>query len=244
MENWHDFEVGSRREVVAILRAIADKNQLVRMLVQGENDVCVTSILHVDADAGTLVLDRSINAEQNARIVQARRISFETSLDKIRILFASESVRETIHVDGAALVLDLPATMIRLQRREFYRMSTPVSTPLRVTIPIPYELGGGNAVLPLSDISCGGVCVFDNKFVLGNTIGKNYENCRIELPDIGMVATTLQVRNSIDMTLLNNKANRRLGCQFLDMSRASAAAVQRYITRLERERNARIAGLS
>lgn len=243
LENWHDFEVSSRREVVSLLRAIADKNQLIRMLVHGESDVCVTSILHVDVDNGKLILDRSINDGQNERIVQARRISFETSLDKIRILFASDKVRATLHENGAALELDLPASMIRLQRREFYRMATPVSNPVRVTIPIPYDLGGGNAVLALSDISCGGVCVFDNKFVLGNTIGKNYEDCRIELPDIGMVAATLQVRNSIDMTLLNNKANRRLGCQFLDMSRASAAAVQRYITRLERERNARIAGL-
>ncbi|MFL6709210.1 MAG: flagellar brake protein [Massilia sp.] len=244
LENWHDYEVGSRREVVSLLRAIGEKNQLIRMLVHGESDVCVTSVLHVDPDTNTLILDRSINAEQNQRIVQARRISFETSLDKIRILFASEKVRETTFEGGAALALDLPATMIRLQRREFYRMSTPVSNPVKVTIPVPYELGGGSAVLTLSDISCGGVCVFDNKFALGNTIGKNYENCRIDLPEIGVVATTLQVRNSIDMTLLNNKANRRLGCQFLDMSRASAAAVQRYITRLERERNARIAGLS
>lgn len=243
MENWHDFEVGSRREVVALLRSIADKNQLIRMLVQGDDDVCVTSILHVDADGGKLILDRSINPEQNERIVRARRISFETSLDKIRILFASDAVRDITHESAAALVLDLPATMIRLQRREYYRMNTPVSNPVRVTIPIPYDLGGGTAVLPLTDISCGGVCVFDNKFVLGNTIGKNYENCRIDLPEIGMVSTTLQVRNSIDMTLLNNKANRRLGCEFLDMSRASAAAVQRYITKLERERNARIAGL-
>ena len=244
LENWHDFEVGSRREVVSLLRAIADKNQLIRMLVQGENDVCVTSILHVDVDGGKLILDRSINLEQNERIVQARRVSFETSLDKIRILFATDKVRETTHENGAALELDLPPTMIRLQRREFYRMNTPVSNPVRVTIPLPHELGGGNVVLPLSDISCGGVCIFDNKFALGNAIGKNYENCRIDLPDVGIVATTLQVRNSIDMTLLNNKANRRLGCQFLDMSRASAAAVQRYITRLERERNARVAGLS
>lgn len=243
LENWHDFEVGSRREVIALLRAIAEKNQLIRVLVQGENDVCVTTILHVDADGGKLILDRSINPEQNGRIVQARRVSFETSLDKIRILFATDQVRDTSFGNGAALELDLPPTMVRLQRREFYRMNTPVSNPVRVTIPILDELGGGSVVLPLSDISCGGVCVFDNKFVLGNTIGKNYENCRIDLPDVGVISTTLQVRNSIDMTLLNNKANRRLGCQFLDMSRASDAAVQRYITRLERERNARIAGL-
>jgi c-di-GMP-binding flagellar brake protein YcgR len=46
------------------------------------------------------------------------------------------------------------------------------------------------------------------------------------------------------MTLLNNKTSRRLGCQFADISRANLAAVQRYITKLERERNARLAGLA
>ncbi len=70
------------------------------------------------------------------------------------------------------------------------------------------------------------------------------ENCRIELPEIGPITTSLQVRNSLDLTLLNNKTNRRLGCQFVDISRGALAGVQRYITKLERERNARLAGLA
>ncbi len=80
--------------------------------------------------------------------------------------------------------------------------------------------------------------------MLGHPIGAKYLDCRIDLPDIGTVTTTLQVRNSLDLTLLNNKANRRLGCAFVDISRANLAMVQRYITKLERERNARIAGLN
>ena len=71
IENWHDYEVESRREIVALLRQIAEKNQLVRLLIKGEADVCVTSLLHVDPDSGTVVLDRSINREQNERIVSA-----------------------------------------------------------------------------------------------------------------------------------------------------------------------------
>jgi c-di-GMP-binding flagellar brake protein YcgR len=47
----------------------------------------------------------------------------------------------------------------------------------------------------------------------------------------------------MDMTLLNNKTSRRLGCQFVDISRGNLSNVQRYITKLERERNARLAGL-
>ena len=244
LENWHDYEVGSRREIIALLRSIGEKNQLIRMLIHGEADVCVTSILDVDPDTNTLILDRSVNRDQNQRILAAKRVSYETTLDKIRILFASDAVTETEFEKRPALRIAVPATLVRLQRREFYRMATPLSNPVRAIIPLPEELGGGSAVFPLADISCGGIAMLDNKFMLGNTIGINYPGCRIDLPDIGTVMTTLQVRNSLDLTLLNNKANRRLGCHFIDISRANLAMVQRYITKLERERNARIAGLS
>jgi c-di-GMP-binding flagellar brake protein YcgR len=244
LENWHDFEVGSRREIIALLRSIGEKNQLIRMLIHGEADVCVTSILGVDADTGTVILDRSIDRDQNQRILKAGRVSFETTLDKIRILFACDGVTETTFNNSGALKIALPPTMVRLQRREFYRMATPVSNPVRTIIPLPEEMGGGTAAFPLADISCGGIAILDNKLMLGETVGNNYLACRIDLPDIGMVTTTLQLRNSLDLTLLNNKTNRRLGCAFIDILRGNMAMVQRYITKLERERNARIAGRS
>jgi c-di-GMP-binding flagellar brake protein YcgR len=244
LENWHDFEVGSRREIIALLRSIGEKNQLIRMLVRGEADVCVTSILDVDADNNSVILDCSINPDQNRRILAAKAVSYETTLDKIRILFASEHV-EPCHFEGApALKIALPPTLIRLQRREFYRMATPVSNPVRVHIPLPAELGGGTNTFPLADISCGGIAILDNHLLLGDTIGKVYQDCRIELPEVGTVSTGLQIRNSLDLTLLNNKSNRRLGCQFVELPRSALNTVQRYITKLERERNARIAGLS
>ncbi len=244
MENWHDYEVDSRREIVSLLRAIGEKNQLIRMLVRGEADVCVTSILDVDPDTNSVYFDCSIEADQNRRILEAERLSFETTLDKIRILFSTEGAQATTYDGGPALLVEIPPTLIRLQRREYYRMATPVSNPVRANIPIPPELGGGNAMVPLADISCGGIAVLDNQLVLGNTIGHKYTNCRIDLPDIGLVTTGLRIRNSMELTLLNNKTNRRLGCEFIDISRGNLALVQRYITKLERERNARLAGLS
>ncbi len=243
LENWHDFEVESRKEIVALLRGISEKKQLIRMLIHGESDVCVTSILEVDADNDTVILDRSINAEQNRRIVVAGGVSFETTLDKIRILFASDAVRECTYQNAPALKIALPPSLIRLQRREYYRMATPLSNPVRANIPIPPELGGGLQPRHPVIAVIGGIAIMDNKLMLGDTIGKNYPGCRIDLPDVGSVTTTLQIRNSLDMTLLNNKLNRRLGCEFVDIPRAMLANVQRYITRLERERNARIAGL-
>ena len=242
LENWHDFEVESRKEILSLLRGIGEKNQLIRMLIKGESDVCVTSILDVDEAHNAVYLDCSIDTEQNKRILASRRLSFETTLDKVRILFATEHIESTVYQGNPAFKIAVPATLIRLQRREYYRIATPVTNPVRVVIPLPEDLGGPTT-FPLADISCGGIAILDNKLILGDAIGKNYLDCRIDLPEIGQVATALQIRNSLDLTLLNNKSNRRLGCEFVNISRGNLASVQRYITKLERERNARIAGL-
>ncbi|MCC2956994.1 flagellar brake protein [Massilia sp. IC2-477] len=244
LDNWHDYEVESRREIASLLRQIGEKHQLVRMLIKGEADVCVTTVLDVDPDTNTMVLDRSIERMQNERIVEAGAVRCETSLDKIRILFSAENLRHTQFEGSDALRADIPAKLIRLQRREYYRMETPVSNPVRAIIPLPPELGAGTAVFPLHDISCGGIAILDNKLQLDTTIGTTIPNCRIELPEVGPVTVALQVRNSLDLTLLNNKTNRRIGLQFVDISRGGMAGVQRYITKLERERNARLAGLA
>ncbi len=244
LENWHDFKVESRKEVIALLRSIGEKNQLIRMLISGEADVCVTSVLDIDPDDNVVYLDCSINPDQNKRILAAKRISFETSLDKIRILFSSEKIEEANYRNGPALKMAIPPSVIRLQRREYYRMATPVSNPVRALITLPADAGGETHSFPLADISCGGIAILDNKLMLGNTQGQTFPNCKIDLPDIGMVVTNLQIRNSIDMTLLNNKENRRLGMEFINIQRGMLGYVQRYITKLERERNARIAGMS
>lgn len=243
LESLDDYQVSSRREIIALLRQICNKNQLVRMLVDGSNDICVTSILGVDEASGSVVLDRSIDAAQNKRIVAADVVPCETTLDKIRILFDAEHISTCTWEGGAALRAAIPLSMIRLQRREYYRMETPVTNPVMATIPMR-GAPGGVGVFPLHDISVGGLALLDNQLALEDMLGQVIPGCQIDLPDTGPITTALKICNIHEVTLLNNKVSRRLGCAFVDISRGGLAAVQRYITRLERERNARLAGLA
>jgi len=242
--NWRDYEVASTREINALLRQILEGGQLIRLLIKGEADSCMTSLLHVDFDSNTIVLDRSVSREQNERIVSSPKLRCETSLNKIRIFFYLEQIREIAFEGGSALRASIPPKLIRLQRREYYRMETPVTNPVYVSVYIAQDQGGETVRLPLADISCGGIAALDKQGRLGTDIGQGFLDCQIELPEIGAVKTSLQLRYALDIPMLNNKTNRRLGLQFVDMSKASLNAVQRYITRLERERNARLAGLA
>lgn len=231
--DWHEFAVTSRREMVALLRTICARKS--RILVSVGNRP-VTWVTAADCDGAELILDRAPSREQNDSITRAGMVTFETSLDNIRIIFETRRIREVAYRGEPAFAIDCPDRMIRLQRREFYRVPTPVVFPVLVSIPMPKAPGGDALTFSLSDISGGGICLLDNQSTLGDKVGRIYARCRIDLPDIGEITTSLQVRNSATTTQLNNRTNSRLGCQFVGMSSAHLSMVQRYVTQRERER--------
>lgn len=235
------YAITSPREIVALLRSVEEKRQLIRMLAHGGAEAVVTSILEVDNDS--VIIDCAPDNSVNQRIMDADKVSFETTLDKIRILFSATQVTSCRKDDRPALRIAVPASLIRLQRREFYRVNTSITSPVHCIIPL--QNGAGDAVVKavLHDISCGGISISDDNRALDDTIGRVYTNCKIVLPGIGTITTSLEVANSQEQTLLNNKRRRRIGCASIDLPNSMLNMVQRYIGKLERELNAKLNGL-
>jgi hypothetical protein len=63
------------------------------------------------------------------------------------------------------------------------------------------------------------------------------------LPDEGLLVANLCVRNKFDVTTRSGSRYIRVGCEFVSLPGARMSMVQRYITRVERERKARISGM-
>lgn len=244
MQELSPFQVHARREIITILRSLEQQRQLVTMLVNGSPEAVVTSVLEVDEEAGIVFIDCASNELMNRRITESDNISFETVLDHIRILFFASSIKECLHDNLPALYMAIPASVIRLQRREYYRVPTPISNPVRCTIAVQHQLGTETVTLTLQNASGGGIALIDDKRVLDNTVGHIYKDCRIQLPGNTVVVTTLEIRNSHDITLPSGKNVRRIGCLFIDLPPAMLAAIQRYITKLEREQNAKVSGIN
>ncbi|MFC7514211.1 flagellar brake protein [Herbaspirillum sp. GCM10030257] len=239
------FRVRSRREIVNLLRAVSQRRQLVRLQTKDGSDSAVTSILDVDDANDMVIIDCAPNALTNRRIVDSDEISFETVLENIRILFFVPHAENCDYDERPALRVPVPEIMIRLQRRDSYRVTVPLSDQVKCHIPIPDETGkiASTVSLPLYNVSAGGIAVIDDKMQIDPPLYAIYENCRIDLPG-GAVVTTLQFQNSHEVSLASRKEIRRLGFRFVDFSNAGVAAIQRYITKLEREQNARKTGMS
>ncbi len=238
------YQVHSRREILALLRNICDQKQMINMIANQGSVSIVTAILAIDEDEGSVIIDATQHQKVSQRFVDSDNVSFETALEQIRILFFVKKVEACQYAELPAFKIAVPETLIRLQRREYYRVPTPLVSPVSCNITIPQlstsETRSINVVL--QNVSGGGIAIIDEHGVLDQTIGRIYKHCRIDLPGGTLVVASLEIRNVQEIRLPNGKHVRRLGCLFVDLPHAMLAAVQRYITKLEREQNARAAG--
>lgn len=244
-KNFSEYLLYSRSEILFVLRSVMQKKCMLTVYFDGGRSFFLTSLLATSDDGNWLYFDVSNDAAINKNALLANKLMFTTMLEKVKIQFSVGGFQEVPAGNRKAFACRLPETLLRLQRREHFRLSTPVATPLKCELRAPNPGGGEEElVLTLLDISGGGVGLMapDNHaplFQPGNTLSA----CKIDIPDEGKVVTGLCVRNVFPVTTKNGSHYTRVGCEFIDLSGSHLNWVQRYITKVERERKARDAGM-
>lgn len=234
------YLIHSETEIVFVLRAIMRRNTLVALYFSKGNDFILTSILDIDADRRKMVLDYGARDELNQQALAADKLVFVTSQDQVKVQFVCHGM-EKIQFDGrSAFSVGIPQSLLRLQRREYYRIATPAINPLKCAIPLAE--GRGTAEVVLLNISLGGMAIIDHHPEIDCEPGATHENCRVVLPGIGTLHATIRVKTTSDVTLKNGLNCKRCGCEFVAMPKKMLAMVARYLVKLERERNAKRAG--
>jgi len=228
------YLVESGKEVAYILRAIMQKGERVTAHFNHGNDLILTAIIDVSMEDG-VVLDYGASEALNRKLLGASKIIFITSQDKVRVQFTASDVEKITYEGRPAFRISLPDSLIKLQRREYFRLTTPISKPLACTFPLE---SGDNASLTIVDISIGGVGVMNPPKGFQFEIGKTYQGCYFVLPDLGTIVTTLQIRNAFEITMKNGTRAMRAGCMFINLPGTMQSMIQRYIIKLERERRA------
>lgn len=227
----------SRPEIIHILRALEKTPELVTGYVDSGEKFFLTSVIRVDPHAGNLYIDQGPDAHINALIRNGASVTFVSFQDKVKVQF-SPTEMETSSVEGRpAFVMPIPEELFKFQRREYYRLVTPIAKPIVCLVPTRYW---GTVSATLLDISVGGVGLAGLPTDFVPDFGESLENCTLLLPDTGNVVVNLEIRNSLEFTNRSGGRSRRYGCQFVSVNAHTQALIQKFITRLERERLARL----
>ncbi len=244
-DDYSKYLLYSKSEILAVLRTLIQKSAMITAYFDQGNSFLLTSIIALTADNREFILDLGSNEEMNRKALLTEKLIFTTNIDKVKVQFSLNKLSLTQYDGRPAFLGSVPDSLLRLQRREFFRLATPIANPVRFSCTV--RRPDHSALLfeaPLLDISGGGVGLMATLeqaplFQQGDTLN----DCKIMLPDEGMLVATLTVRNMFDVTTRSGSRHVRVGCEFTGLTSPRLSMVQRYITRIERERKARLNGL-
>jgi c-di-GMP-binding flagellar brake protein YcgR len=244
--DYSQYLLHSKSEILAVFRSLIQKGSLITVHFDHGNAFLLTSMLALTPDNTKFILDVGSDDEMNRKALSAKKLILTTVLDKVKIQFRLESLSAAQNGGRAAFLATIPESLLRLQRREYFRLATPIATPINL-IAVARRSDGSAQIIetPLLDISGGGVGLMATPDLAAQlNRGDLLEDCKIILADEGLLVTTLLVRNMFDVTTRTGAQYVRVGCEFVDLSSPRLSMVQRYITRIERERKARLSGMA
>lgn len=231
------FTLRSRPEIVAVLRSLAKQNAMITVYFDQGREFILTTILDVNPEFHELVLDLGADTRANKLLLQSTRLLVVGHEDRIKVQFATGLAQATMHAGHPAFRLRIPGALVRLQRRDFYRIQLPMGKPLKAHLQPFADQPDKLLEARLVDLSCGGVAMILAAVGVPMEVGSVYPACSINLPGVGTVSAPVEITYVREVNLKNGSREQRAGCRFINLPGPMQSMIQRYINRTERERN-------
>lgn len=226
------FAVYARVEILGVLRQLLDNGVLITAYFGSDAGFAVTALLAVNPDFEEVVFDNPSDALALRRLLAAEAVTFVAFMDQVKVQFTARAAEATQFGGKGALRVRLPEQMLRLQRRDFFRVRPPLAKPPQCLVPSSDD-GKQYEKLRVLDISTGGlaVVIFPARFDL--PLAATIDNCFLDLPGVGSVGVGLKIRH-VDPMPRDDKA-RRVGCEFVNLAPQARVLLQRYVNQLDAE---------
>ena len=228
----------SPHEIVFQIKGLIKRGDRISVVFQEGRQSFLTVLMDISPRDGLFYFDIGGSKEVNDAFLKAESCTFTTFVEGIRIQFPAKGCRETTLHGETVFAAPIPQAMLRLQRREMFRLQLPSAKPFtcRFRRGTPKE-----EMLPLHDISVGGIGILTStplNYVQMDVL----ENCWLDLHENGMIRCALEVRYVSTTEGRTGKPFWHMGCKFVNLPSADEVQIQRFMARIEAERRALAAG--
>ncbi|MBK8323354.1 MAG: flagellar brake protein [Betaproteobacteria bacterium] len=225
------FLVRGVAEILALLRGIRHAESLVTAYAGGAGEFFASTILAVDALPGEFLLEAGPGTVLPET---AQMLTVVTFLDNVKVQFEAAMLGTVGHEGQRALRMRVPSRVLRLQRRESFRVETP---PLRAPVcRIPADGGRPELEIRVADVSCGGIALALAPGDVRLEPGDILRGCLLELPGLTPIAVSIEARHADRPAKTPVAGLRTCGCRFVDLPGPAETQIQRYVSAVERER--------
>lgn len=232
-----NFIVRHDLQILQIIKSLKDEENGLKVSFNHGEDDYLTRIIHIASDHQHLYLDMTIDEAFNKRMAESPELLIHKD-NGIRIKWKAREHRIAKLSDGYALKMEMPAALVRLQRRELFRLKPPMVTPIPCVIPVPDTENAeiiNNIQHNITDVSLGGVgLIIQNDLHPSIEVGATFEGCKIDFPKLGQALLNLEVKNIVTLNSDKPEEKHRVGLEFKKPSRSSEGLIQQYTFNLER----------
>lgn len=234
-EDLSRFTIQDGLEIERVLRKqILDKT-ILTMHAEDEQNFLLTTLVGINPETGYIYLACSPDDHLNRILFSSHHAMITASTSQMRIQFELNRLERAKYGGEIVFKAMKPRTLVYIQRREYYRMAVPISSPVSCYFPLP----SGAFKTVVGDVSVAGIGVIYPPDGEQLVKGEIYRGCRLALPESPNLQVDLEVCAVFKKTLKNGLVTTQAGCQFVKLPAAIDSAVQSYIMKVERERKAR-----
>ena len=232
IENDDKFIIYSETEIMQKLRMLQKNKCIITAYFDDGKQSLLTAVIDILPAKKMLLLDFGPNDTVNKALLSSHHVIFKSSLDGVSAKFTAQKVQKAKYQGEQVFACQVPEDLLWVQRRDTYRVRIPMG--IDASCLIYFE---NKAVqYRVHDISVGGLALEDpennQEFALGNLL----ERCEITLGDHGTGNVNLEVRSHFPPGKDNPKAERRIGCLFVDLRSDVDAMIQRFIHAIDSNR--------
>ena len=227
-------------QIGALLQSLCDRQIPISLRLEDSTLYSASSVLSVDKANGRIVLDASAAPAVNACLARSPLVHVHAELDKVQVHFVLAGLDDTQLEQDKVFTARFPQRLLHLQRRELYRLSTPLSHWPECEINLGDD-AGANPRLRVADIGAGGMALLHALEAVHLPLGQQLP-CLLHIPDGPSLEIDIRVCNDRVINTADGRELRRTGVAFQALAPAAQKHVSRYIFALDRLRNARRQG--
>lgn len=198
------------------------------------NESYITTLLGINEKNNTLVLDYGSKEDLNQRILNANKIAFDTDYNGIKVSFTGAGLKKITHKGEAAFSMSIPKSLYWMQRREYYRVKSPLSKPSYCQLIIE---GKKPVNLKLYDISLTGFAMLNVSKEISDLMvpGKKIAQSKLILSEAGEGAISFEICAKYIINPDKLQKIQKIGCKFINLTRSVEETIQRYMQQIQRE---------
>jgi c-di-GMP-binding flagellar brake protein YcgR len=225
----------SKFEIDALIARLCDERVQMTVYWGSSGQFAVTQIMKVDGLRNEAHFDLPSQPQQQTELLGVGELVCVAFIDSVKLQFSIAAPRRSSEGGYPTFVCAFPDRLLRLQRREYYRVRAPESLSATCLVPYTGDCSRYEALRVL-DVSVGGLAMLAYPQHFSPAPGTVIDRCYLDLAGVGTVTIRMRIAN-VDPT--PSAVVRRCGCEFIDLSPQARMMLQRYVHRIDVEQRNR-----